>query len=193
MSAYQMLRPADCCLHIIDPQTSLMKQIHEAGNVTRVIKFMIQCAQVLHLPILANTQYKKGLGPYVDELEDMMDGIVRHDKVEFGAYGNSGTVEAFQALSPEITTVVLVGVESHICIYQTAVGVLQMGRTPYIVADGVSSRSPINHELGLRRLEAQGAIIGSAEMLIYELLGKAGTEEFKALLPHIVAFNDNNE
>ena len=80
----------------------------------------------------------------------------------------------------------MAGVETHICIYQTAMGVLERGLTPWVVADAVSSRTKANYELGLVRLTAAGAIVGPAEMIIYELLGRAGTPEFKAMLPHVV-------
>jgi len=189
MSHYTLLRPADCCLHIIDPQKNLMNQIYEADRVARVIKFVITCARLLNIPALANTQYLKGLGPYVEELEEMVEGIPRPDKLEFGAYNNEETRAIVDGLSGSITTIIMVGVETHICIYQSAVGVLQRGLTPWIVADATSSRSLENHNLGLERLRQLGAIIGPAEMLIYELLGKAGTPQFKEVLPHIIEFS----
>ena len=190
---YKLLRPADCCLHIVDPQKSLMSQIHEAERVTKVIKYMITGARTLNIPIIANTQYRRGLGLYVDELEELVGDLPRPDKVEFSAYRNKETEELVDELTPGVSTIIMVGVETHICIYQSAVGVLEKGLTPWIVADGVSSRSLANHELGLARLRELGAIIGPAEMLIYELLGKAGTPEFKELLPHIVEFGKVNE
>ncbi len=189
MSHYKLLRPVDCCMHIVDPQIKLMNQIHQAERVTRVIKFMITCARLLNIPMIANTQYLKGLGPYVDELEEIVEDIPRPDKMEFGAYQNEETRTLVTSLSDSISTVIMVGVETHICIYQTAVGVLQQGLTPWIVTDGTSSRSYENHQLGLERLRQLGAIVGPAEMLVYELLGKAGTPQFKELLPHIVEFS----
>lgn len=193
MGEFTLLKPADCCLHIIDPQKSLMAQIHEADRVTKVVKLMIECARILNIPILANTQYKKGLGPYVDELESMVDTIPRLDKTEFSAYANEETKVELDKLPQSVSTVLLVGVETHICIYQSAMGALQRGLKPWIVADGVSSRSPENHQLGLERLRGVGSIIGPSEMIIYELLGKAGTTEFKQVLPHIIAFGKDEK
>lgn len=189
MEEYSLLKPSDCCLHIIDPQKSLMTQIHEAERVIRVIRLMLDCTAVMNIPALANTQYRKGLGPYVDELEEMVGTIPRQDKVEFSAYENTATLDIVNSFARDITTVIMVGVETHICIYQSAVGALKRGFTPWIVADGVSSRSPANHELGLERLRRLGAVVGPAEMIIYELLGKAGTDEFKKVLPYIIEFN----
>jgi nicotinamidase-related amidase len=190
MDEYSLLKPSDCCLHIIDPQKSLMTQVHEAERVIRVIRLMLDCTAVMNIPALANTQYRKGLGPYVDELEEMVGTTIpRLDKVEFSAYENAATLDVVNSFPGNISTVIMVGVETHICIYQSAVGALKRGFTPWIVADGVSSRSPVNHELGLERLRCLGAVVGPAEMIIYELLGKAGTDEFKKVLPYIIEFN----
>ena len=188
MGKFSLLQPAECCLHIIDPQINLMKEIYQVKRVTKVIKLMIECSRILGIPALANTQYKKGLGPYVDELEGLVSDLPRPDKTEFGAYGNAETLEVVNNFANNPSTVIMVGVETHICIYQSAIGVLEKGMTPWVVADGVSSRSNENHILGLERLRELGAVIGPAEMIIYELLGKAGTPEFKQVLPHIIEF-----
>jgi hypothetical protein len=163
-----------------------MAHIQEADRVTANIVRLIECARILKMPILANTQYKKGLGPYVPVLEEMMADVPRPDKTEFNALANMDTRTLVDKLPESVTTLILAGVETHICIYQTAMGALERGLTPWVVADAVSSRARNNHELGLARLSAAGAIVGPAEMIIYELLGRAGTPEFKAMLPYVV-------
>ncbi len=182
----KLLTPENCYLHIIDPQERLMRQIHGAEEVVQTIKVMIHCAKIIGLPIVANTQYKKGLGDYVPELEDLMAGVARPDKTEFNALANLETRSLISALPSSVHTGILVGVETHICIYQTAMGMLERGIMPWVVADGVSSRKEKNSILALTRLQAVGAAVGPAEMVIYELLAKAGTPEFKAILAHIV-------
>ena len=181
-----MLHVKNCYLHIIDPQERLMAQIHESERVAVTIERMVHCAKILELPIIANTQYKKGLGPYVSPLEELVTEVPRPDKIEFNAVANQETKELIATLSPDISTAILVGVETHICVYQTALGLLEMGLSPWVVADGVSSRTKNNSDLGLQRLQAIGAAVGPAEMIIYELLKKAGTPAFKAVLPHIL-------
>ena len=163
-----------------------MAQIYEADRVGSTVVKMLHCAQALGLPVIANTQYKKGLGPYVAEIESLITDIPRPDKLEFNALANHETRKLVNDLPVAVNTAILVGVETHICIYQTALGLLDMGITPWIVADGVSSRTEENYRLGLTRLESIGAAVGPAEMIIYELLAKAGTAEFKAVLPHIL-------
>jgi nicotinamidase-related amidase len=187
----KLLKPSECYLHIIDPQQSLMAHIHRADRVMAVIKLMLACAKVLHIPVIANTQYKKGLGEYVPDLEPLMDGIARPDKTEFSALTNEQTKALVEKLPDTVKTPILVGVETHICIYQTAMAALDMGFVPWIVADGVSSRTVENHELGLDILRSRGATVGPAEMIVYELLGKAGTPQFKEILPFILDFSKN--
>ena len=181
-----MLKSENRYLHIIDPQERLMNQIHEADRVTETIIKMVHCANILGLPIIANTQYKKGLGSYVASLEELMNDIPRADKTEFNGLANPDTKKLIKALPTAVNTAILVGVETHICIYQTALGLQEHEFMPWIVADGVSSRAEGNHHLGLTRLRDAGAAVGPAEMIIYELLAKAGTTQFKEILPRII-------
>lgn len=186
MKSNFLITPEQCCLHVIDPQQSLMNQVFENERVTSVIKLMVEAAKIMGIPVLANTQYRKGLGPYVSELETLMADIPRIDKTEFSCCANEKTLGAIESLPKPVTTVLIVGVETHICIYQSAKGYLQKGFTPWVIADGVSSRTEANYCFGLRRLEQMGAVVGPAEMIIYELLAKAGTQVFKAVLPHVL-------
>lgn len=183
----RLLAPENVCLQIIDVQKSLMAKIHGAESVSSTVEFMIHCAEILDVPIVANTQYMKGLGPYVPELEPLVEGIDRFDKVEFNALANDATADFIGALPDSVTTVALVGVETHICIYQTAMGLLERGLDVWVVTDGVSSRKVADHQDGLARMRSMGVSMGPAEMLVYELLGRAGSPEFKKVLPHIIA------
>lgn len=182
----RLLTPENVCLHIIDVQQSLMAKIHGAKKVSSTVELMIHCAEILALPIVANTQYLKGLGPYVPELEPLVEKLDRFDKVEFNALANEATAAFIKSLPDTVTTVALVGVETHICIYQTAMGLLDQGLDVWVVTDGVSSRNIEDHRDGLARMRTMGVAMGPAEMLIYELLGRAGSQEFKKVLPYII-------
>ena len=181
-----LLVPANCCLQIIDIQESLMAKIQGAEEVAATTEFMLQCAKIMDIPVFANTQYKKGLGPYVESVKPLVADLPQIDKVEFNALANEETAAFVDSLPETVTTMILVGVETHICIYQTAMGLLARGFSVWVVSDGVSSRSRLNHQLGLDRLQKIGAVVGPVEMLVYELLGKAGTPAFKEVLPHII-------
>lgn len=186
MAKNSLLAPENCCLQIIDIQESLMAKIHGAAEVAATTELMVHCAKIMDITVFANSQYKKGLGPYVANLESLVSDLPQFDKVEFNALANEATAAFVDTLPKTVTTMLLVGVETHICIYQTAMGLLNRGLSVWVVSDGVSSRSALNHQQGIERLQQIGAVVGSAEMLIYELLGKAGTPAFKKVLPYII-------
>lgn len=183
----RLLNPENVCLQIVDVQQSLMAKIKGAEKVIETIALMINCAKIFGLPIVANTQYKKGLGPYVAGVESLLEDISTIDKTEFNAAANIETASFLDGLANEVDTIILVGVETHICIYQTAMGLLAKGLGVWVVTDGVSSRNMEDHQVGLLRLQSMGVCLGSSEMLIYELLGKAGSPMFKKILPFIIA------
>lgn len=184
---HQLLTPDTVCLQVIDVQEKLMARIDQAASVTATVALMMRCAAILQLPMVANTQYAKGLGPYVEVLETLAVEIPRFDKKSFNALAEPETARFIDTLPEKVRTVALVGVETHICVYQTAMALMARGKQVWIVSDAVSSRRERDHLAGLHRLAAAGAILGPAEMLIYELLGQAGTPEFKQVLPLIVA------
>ena len=174
-----------CCLYIVDPQERLMAHIHGADLVVKSIRLMIHLAHAMDMPIIANTQYKNGIGPLVPEIAALLADVPCPDKIEFNGLANPDVRTMLDGLPPSVDTLLLCGVESHICIYQTALGGLQAGYNIRVVADGISSRTPENDHYGKQRLNEIGAILAPAEMIIYELLQKAGTPEFKAMLPHL--------
>ncbi len=162
-----------------------MAHIHGANLVVKNIGLMIHLAHALDMPIIANTQYKKGIGPLVPELAALLVDVPCPDKTEFNGLANPDVRTMLAGLPPSVDTLLLCGVETHICIYQTALGAVQAGYQIRVVADAVSSRTPENNQYGQQRLREIGAIPAPAEMIIYELLQKAGIPEFKAMLPHL--------
>ena len=180
-----ILNPGRCCLLVIDPQERLMKAIHKADEVIRNTALMIHCARTMEIPIVATTQYEKGLGPFVHELAELLADVTCVDKIEFNALTNYNVKQVLANLPASVDTLIMVGVEAHICVYQTAVCAIKMGYRPWIVADAISSRKKQNTKLALSRMEAIGVSVGPAEMAVYELLEKAGTPTFKAMLPHL--------
>jgi len=181
----EFLRAEQCCLYVVDPQEKLMAHIHEADRVVRNIALMISLARTLRFPVLANTQYKKGIGPIVQELASLLHDVPCPDKVCFNGLADPAVQRAVNGLPAAVDTLLFCGVETHICVYQTAVGALQRGYGVWVVADAVSSRSPLNDTLGQQRLRELGAVLAPAELIIYELLQRAGTDAFKAMLPHL--------
>ncbi len=174
-----------CCLYVIDPQERLMAHIHEAERVIKNISLMIHLADTFSISILANTQYKKGIGPVVPELADLLIDVPCPDKVDFNGLANSAVQNELDRLDEAVDTLLICGVETHICVYQTSMAAVEAGYRVRVVADAVSSRTPENDGYGQQRLREIGVVVVPAEMIIYELLQKAGTAEFKAMLPYL--------
>ena len=182
---HDMLTPERCCLMVVDPQERLMAAVHKADRVVQNTALLFHCARTLEIPVLATTQYKKGLGPFVPELEELLAEVDTIDKTEFNGFANEAVLQAVKGLPETVDTILLAGAEAHICIFQTAMGARAAGFQPWIAADAVSSRKQRNARLALNRMQAMGMHVGPTEMAVYELLQKAGTPAFKAMLPHL--------
>ena len=182
--ARQPLRVDQCALLVIDIQERLLPPIFEKERLVRNSQLLIRLALMLELPIIATTQYAKGLGQIVPEIASLLPAIEPMDKLEFGCFGNSDFCSKVASLSGR-STLLLCGMETHICVLQTALGALNQGHLVHVAADAVSSRTELNWRLGLERMRDAGAVISSAEMIIYELLGRSGSPAFKEMLKHL--------
>jgi nicotinamidase-related amidase len=183
-AARRPLRPEDCALAVIDIQEKLLPPIFEKERLVRNAQLLVRLADILSLPIIVSTQYVKGLGPTIEEISALMPAVKTVDKMEFGCFGNGEYCSTVVGLSNR-NTLLVCGMESHICVMQTALGALNQGLNVHVAADAVSSRTELNWKLGLKRMQAAGAVMSSTEMMIYELLGKSGTPAFKEMLKHL--------
>jgi nicotinamidase-related amidase len=182
--ARRPLHPDDCVLGVIDIQERLLPPIFEKERLVRNSQLLIRLANILSLPVVVSTQYSKGLGQTVPEIASLLPNVSPVDKLEFGCFGNGEFCSAIGLLAGR-NTLLLCGMESHICVMQTALGALNQGLAVHVAADAVSSRSELNWKLGLERMRAAGAVLSSAEMMIYELLGKSGSPAFKEMLQYL--------
>ena len=176
------LKPADAVLVVVDMQERLLAAIHESGQVIANTRLLLRAAETLALPVVATTQYLKGLGPIQPDIVALAAGISPIDKMTFSCFGNEKVLEALASTGRK--TLLLCGVEAHICVLQTGLDALGAGYEVHLITDATGSRNAANAVLRHRRLGRSGAVLSSTEMAIYELLGAAGTPAFKALLPH---------
>ena len=181
--ASRILSPQTSALLIVDPQTKLMPAIFESDRVVRNCVLLLRLSQILSIPAIITTQYAKGLGPLVAEVACELPGITPVDKTSFGCFGDDNFVAHLKGVAPGRDTLLVAGVESHVCVTQTVLAGLNAGYTVHVARDATSSRTRENWKTGLHRMDRAGAILSSTEMMIYELLGKSGTPEFKAILP----------
>jgi isochorismate hydrolase len=166
---------ADTGLLIIDVQDKLMALIPGADRVVGNIGFLIDAARLLDIPVQATEQYPKGLGPTVPELARRLPE--RPDKVAFSSCAAPGVVANFdRAARPKL---LLAGIEAHVCVLQTALDLLARNLQVFIAADSVASRYAIDHEIALRRLGSEGAVITTTEAAVFEWVGGANHPRFK--------------
>jgi nicotinamidase-related amidase len=183
-AARRPLKPEECALAVIDIQEKLLPPIFEKERLVRNAQLLVRLADILSLPIIVSTQYQKGLGKTIDEISSLLPQVKTVDKLEFGCFGNGEYCSTVAGLANR-NTLLLCGMESHICVMQTALGALNQGLNVHVAADAVSSRTELNWKIGLNRMQAAGAVMSSTEMMIYELLGKSGTPAFKEMLKHL--------
>jgi len=173
-------RPEDCALIVIDVQEKLLPVIDGHGAVLANCQRLARFAGLMNLPVLACRQRK--LGQIVSPLAQALPpGLEAMEKTSFDCFGLAPFAGAVADLGRR--TLVLVGIEAHICVMQTALGALAAGYAVQVAADAVGSRAAGNHALALERLRQAGALITSAEMFIYELLQRADRPEFAQVLP----------
>lgn len=169
------LTAGDSGLIVIDVQEKLVPKIAGAAALVKNIGFLIDGARLLDVPVTATEQYPKGLGPTVAELANRVPE--RPDKVAFSCCAVPGLVDNIQrSARPKV---VLAGIETHVCVMQTALDLLAKDFRVYIPADAVGSRYPVDHDHALRRMENAGAIITTSETTVFEWLGGADHPRFK--------------
>ena len=183
--ARRPLLPEECALLVIDIQEKLLPPIFNKDALVRNAQLLIRLANILELPTLVSTQYTRGLGPTVPEIASLLSLPHPIDKLEFSCFSNDQFCGSMKSLPGNRNTLLLCGMETHICVMQTALGALNRGFLVHVASDAVGSRSEANWDVGLKRMETAGALISSTETIIYELLRASGTPAFKAMLPYL--------
>jgi nicotinamidase-related amidase len=166
-------------LVVVDVQEAFRPAVIEFDKVARNVGTLVQGASVLGVPLLVTEQYPKGLGHTVPEVARHLDGVEAIEKVCFSAADSDGFNSSLRQSGKE--QLLLCGIESHVCVSQTAEDLLASGHEVHVARDAVTSRTEENRELGLHKMERAGAVITSVEAALFELLRASGTPEFKAI------------
>lgn len=165
-------------LAVIDVQEAFRPAVLDFDRVVANIGVLVQGARILGLPVIVTEQYPKGLGHTVPEVAEHLDGIAPLEKTSFSAVAADGFPAALAEVRDQV---VVCGIESHVCVNQTAEDLLAAGREVHVVGDAVTSRTAANRDLGLHKMEQSGATLTSVETALFELLREAGTPEFKEI------------
>jgi nicotinamidase-related amidase len=175
-----MLKLENTALVVIDIQSKLWNVMFEKEALLENSQKLIKGIKVMGVPIILTEQNPKGLGPTAPELLQLLTDIKPVLKFEFNCYQNRDFQKALSNLNRK--QILLCGIESHICVYQTAMALLDSGYEVQVVADVVSSRAARNRDIALTRLQSEGAKLTVSEMVLYELLQTAESPQFKDML-----------
>jgi nicotinamidase-related amidase len=183
--ARRPLEAEQCALLVVDMQEKLLPPIWEKERLVRNAQLLIRLAKILKIPALVTVQYAKGLGNTVPDIASLLPDTSPIHKLTFSCFGSDVFCSLLKRLPGHRTTVLLCGMETHICVMQTALGALREGYLVHVASDAISSRTELNWRIGLERMRAAGAILSSTEMMIYELLRSSGAPAFRELLPYL--------
>ncbi|MCU0315147.1 MAG: isochorismatase family protein [Fimbriimonadaceae bacterium] len=173
------ISPSDSVLVLVDMQPSFMANIYEIERVTARCKFLLEIAQLLEIPVLATEQYPERMKGTLPELAALLP---KHPfaKMAFSCCGSEEFQKALRALGRE--QVILIGIETHICVTQTTLDLIEEDFLPYLVADAISARTREMHKIGLKRLQDSGALLAHSESVAYEWAVTAEHPKFKEML-----------
>ena len=173
----ELMSRSDSALLVIDVQEKLVAAIGAAARILWNVRRLIDGAKLLGLPAVASEQYPQGLGPTVAELASRLDQ--RPAKLSFSC---RELAELFADLRRQnIEKLLICGLETHVCIQQTALDLLADGWRVYVAVDAVGSRHDLDHQTALRRMESSGAVLTTTEAALLEWCQAAGTAEFKQI------------
>lgn len=169
----------EAVLVIVDIQERLAAAMSERGKVVGNTIHLIEAAKLLSIPVILTEQYPKGLGPTVSEIREALPSYEPIEKLTFSCCGEPAFLKALSSSGRR--KIILCGMETHVCVLQTCIGSLRDGYTVHAVRDAVCSRSKENFKTGIGFMRDAGAVITCTETALFQLLEKAGTEEFRIL------------
>jgi nicotinamidase-related amidase len=174
-----MLKIENCCLAVVDVQGKLAQLMHGKEALFKNIRIVIQAARILEMPILWCQQVPDALGPTIPAIAELLSDIEPTNKATFSCCDADQFIARLNA--SQRNQILLCGIETHICIYQTAIDLLAKGFNVNIIADAVSSRTPDNRQIAISRMAAHGVNISSVEMALFELLRTAEHPKFRQI------------
>ncbi len=178
-----ILEAGRCCLLVVDIQERLYNAMdfNVRKSVVRNTNTLIEVAKAFALPIVLTEQYRKGLGPTIPEIMNNLPGVEALDKLTFDCLGEGAIAARFDEIGRD--TVIIAGIETHICVLSTAFSLLAGGRRVAVASDAVCSRREYEREMAIEALWRAGAVVYPTESIAFMLMRKSGTDEFKTLSP----------
>ena len=163
---------------LVDAQEKLVPVMSDAEKIIKNINILVKASKILNVSLIVTEQYPKGLGKTVDKII-LPEKKYLIEKMHFSCFGSDEFVKKMKELGSR--SIVLFGIEAHVCILKTALDGLKSDFQVHVVADAVSSRTEENKNLAFERMKQSGAFVSSTEMILFQLIDKAGTDEFREL------------
>jgi nicotinamidase-related amidase len=173
----------DAALLIIDVQERLAPAMKQGDRVIKNCQHLIELAKMIDIPIILTEQYPKGLGRTVPELQSVLPQYKPTEKTAFNCCGEPACLAQIRNLGRK--KIIVIGMETHVCVLQTVTSLLKGGFIPHVVQDAVCSRTEENWKMGIEFMRDAGAVISGTETVLFQLLKVAGTEEFKKISQRI--------
>lgn len=175
-----MLKIDNAALVIIDVQGKLASLMENRELLIANISRLIRGTKLLEIPLVATEQRPDKLGPTVSDLATLIPSIIPIKKESFSCVGSNEFKEILSALNRN--QIILTGIETHVCVYQTAVDLIESDYEVHVIADAVCSRNGMNHQVGLDRMQNEGAILSTTEIALFECLRTASDKRFKEMI-----------
>ncbi|GIU81543.1 MAG: hydrolase [Acidobacteria bacterium] len=175
-----LLQREKAALIVIDMQEAFRKVIPDFYELTAKISTMIRACRILQVPVIVTEQYPKGLKHTVEEILSVLPADQKiYEKSSFSSCGAEGFMEHLESLNA--SQAIICGIETHVCVNQTAHELLEKGFQVHLLADCVSSRFEINKQIGIEKMKQSGAVLSSLEMAIFELMRSSAHPCFKEI------------
>ena len=168
-----------CSGLVIDIQEKLFLHMDQKDELLRKCLILLKGLQVLKVPVMITEQYPKGLGPTLDQVNQAFGLVNPIEKISFSCCHEPAFVESLEHFKRN--TIIICGIEAHVCVLQTVIDLIDSGFRPVVVADCTSSRNAEDKRISLDRMREEGAVITTCESMLFELARVAGNEEFKAI------------
>ncbi len=177
------IHSGEVALVILDIQERLAAAMKTKQQAVDNCLHLIETARLFQIPILVTEQYPKGLGPTLPEIRERLPIYAPFEKLSFNCCQEVGFLEKVASMGKK--KLLLTGMETHICVLQTSLGLMRQGYTVQVIKDGVCSRTKTNFKTGIEFMDRAGAVITCTETILFQLLQKAGTEIFKTIVNRI--------
>ncbi len=168
---------------VVDIQERLFPAMIHKEELLKNSRILIQGLKILRVPLVVTQQYTRGLGETMEEIRSLLPGLDFIEKNEFSCCDNPIFSEKLKNSGAK--NIVIFGIEAHVCVLQTAIDLKEAGYHPIVVMDCVSSRAEKSISLAMERFRHEGIPMTSAESILFELIRRAGTDEFKSVLKHV--------